>query len=138
MGASSAVIEEGRALWILGGVTKDHYIQSSSQIVRPGRPTQPGPAMTEASAHHCSKTLTSVGSVIVTGGRTHSNHTGSPRTEVFTAGEWTRRADMLHRRFYHSCTAVWLDPQETDEIIARIVKGDSVMSVVVAGGEYGP
>jgi hypothetical protein len=77
---------------------------------------------------------------MVTGGRTQSNMLGSPRTEVFSfsTGEWSRRADMLHRRFGHSCAAVWLDPQETQGIIARVLNPDYVMSVVVAGGEYGP
>ena len=139
-GASSAVIDNGRALWVLGGEDKDNYIQSSTQIVRPGRPTQPGPAMTEAAAFHCSASNGTDGSVMVTGGRTYINMTGSPRTEVFSfsTGEWSRRADMLHRRFGHSCAAVWLDPQEIDGIMAKFVYSDSVMSVVVAGGEYGP
>ena len=141
-GASSAVIDNGRALWVLGGADKDHYIQSSTQIVRPGRPTQPGPAMTEAAAFHSSVMVPNGTdwSVMVTGGRRRSNLLGSPRTEVFSfsTGEWSRRADMQHRRFGHSCAAVWLDPQETQGIIPILVDRHSVMSVVVGGGEYGP
>ena len=33
---------------------------------------------------------------------------------------------------------VWLNPPETGGIITTVVDAQSVMSVVVAGGEYGP
>ena len=54
---SSAVIEEGRALWVLGGGDKDLSVVSSTQIVRPGQPTVWGPDMTKNAMWHCSVTL---------------------------------------------------------------------------------
>ena len=137
---SSAVIEDGGALWVLGGGHKDHHVQSSTQIVRPGRPTAWGPNMTEASFSHCSSTLEDY-TVMVTGGRRMSDHTGGARTEVysFTTQQWSRREDMNHRRMYHSCTTVWLKSSSHPKngIIGRdaVNSSGSVLSLVVAGGE---
>ena len=65
---SSAVIEDGGALWVLGGVGIDLYVQLSTQIVRPGQPTVWGPNMTEVTAFHCSA-VRDDNTVIVTGVR---------------------------------------------------------------------
>ena len=140
MAPSSAVIEDGRALWVLGGTTKELYPQLSTQIVRPGQPTVWGPNMTEETMDHCSATLANK-TVMVTGGR-RSGHV-SPWTEVFsfTTHQWTRRADMNQRRSGHSCSTVWLDIQPATAaeygIISQYVDDSSVLSVVVAGGDGG-
>ena len=135
---SSAVIEDGGALWVLGGGDKDNYVQSSTQIVRPGQPTVWGPDMTEDASFHCSSTLED-NTVMVTGGMRRSDLTGSARTEVysFTSQQWTRRGDMNQRRGWHSCSTVWLDSSSppVSGIIAGTVTNSSVLSVVVAGGE---
>ena len=137
--AASAVIEDGRALWVLGGANTDH-VQSSTQIVRPGQATQWGPEMTEVTASHCSTTLGD-GSVFVIGGQRRSDFTGSARTEVYniTTREWSRRADMGQRRLVHTCSQVYVDP--SDHPLYGIIAGPSlpgaVLSVVVAGGEAG-
>ena len=60
------MIEDGGALWVLGGVDKDLYPQLSTQIVRPGQPTVWGPDMTEETDGHCSSTLED-NTVMVTG-----------------------------------------------------------------------
>ena len=136
---SSAVIEDGGALWVLGGLDKDRYAQSSTQIVRPGQPTVWGPDMTDMTFGHCSSTMAD-NTVMVTGGWRWSDAlTSSARTEVysFTTQRWTRRGDMNQRRWLHSCSTVWLDRSSPpdDGIIARAVDNSSVLSVVVAGGE---
>ena len=83
----------GDSLWVMGGADKDRYVQSGTQVVRQGLPTQWGPSLTEAGAAHCATTLQD-NSVILTGGRTYSNLTGSPRTEVYNSstGVWERRS----------------------------------------------
>ena len=139
MYTSSAVIEDGRALWVLGGGDKDLSLVSSTQIVRPGQPTVWGPDMTEVTQGHCSATLED-NTVMVTGGqRRGSGHGGSARTEVysFTSQQWTRREDMNQRRLWHSCATVWLDSRDYpfDGIIDTGVSNSSVLSLVVAGGE---
>ena len=138
MSTSSAVIEDGGALWVLGGTDKDLYAQSSTQIVRPGQPTVWGPDMTEETVGHCSATLAD-NTVMVTGGGRRSAPTGSARTEVysFTTRQWTRKGDMNQRRMIHSCSTVWLDRSDipVNGIIASTVDISSVLSVVVAGGE---
>ena len=138
MSTSSAVIEDGGALWVLGGVDMNLYVQSSTQIVRPGQPTVWGPNMTEVTVWHCSVTLED-NTVMVTGGqRRGSGHGGSARTEVysFTSQQWTRREDMNQRRLDHSCATVWLDSSDAFYgILASGVDDDSVLSLVVAGGE---
>ena len=139
MFTSSAVIEDGGALWMQGGTDKDLYAQSSTQIVRPGQPTVWGPDMTEETLGHCSATLGD-NNVMVTGGRRRSNSfIGSDKTEVysFTTQLWTRRADMNQRRLSHSCSTVWLDSSSDPlyGIIAYTVDNSSVLSVVVAGGK---
>ena len=135
---SSAVIEDGRALWVLGGGDKDFSVVSSTQIVRPGQPTVWGPDMTKNAMWHCSATLEN-NTVMVTGGeRRGSGHGGSARTEVysFTSQQWTRRADMNQRRMWHTCAMVWLNSRsDFYGILASGVDDDSVLSVVVAGGE---
>ena len=134
---SSAVIEDGGALWVLGGLGKDD-VQSSTQIVRPGQPTVLGPDMTEVTFGHCSSTLAD-NAVMVTGGSRRSDPDGSARTEVysFTTQSWTRRGDMNQRRWLHSCSRVWLDSRSDPlkGIISQYVDNSSVLSVVVAGGE---
>jgi hypothetical protein len=124
-------------MMILGGfdAAKKAYL-SSTQIVRPGYPTEPGPDMTEIAVSQCSTTLQD-GSVIVTGGRRISNELGSPKTEIynFATGEWSRKADMKQRRFVHSCTQVWLNPDDPNsDILIGYVSSTAVLSVVVAGG----
>ena len=135
---SSAVIEDGGALWVLGGHDKNGLPQSSTQIVRPGHPTVWGPNMTEETMMHCSATLANH-TVMVTGGGRRSAHGGSARTEVynFTTQQWERREDMNQRRLGHSCCTVWLDRSSDPKlgIISQRVDNSSVLSVVVAGGE---
>ena len=121
---------------MMGGGDKDFYIQSGTQVVRQGQPTQWGPSLTEAGAYHCATTLQD-NSVILTGGRTHSNLTGSARTEVYnsTTKVWGRRADMKQRRYGHSCTNVWVDPHPSyGGVIAYQESATAILSVVVAGG----
>ena len=99
------MIEDGGALWVLGGGDQDLQVQSYTQVVRPGQVTQWGPSMTEDTTMHCSTTLGD-GSVMVSGGQRRSDQlTGSARTEIynFTSGLWTARADMGQRRGLHSC-----------------------------------
>ena len=134
---SSAVIEDGGALWVLGGGDKDFSLVSSTQIVRPGQPTVWGPDMTKNAMWHCSVTLED-NRVMVTGGQRRWRGGGSARTEVynFTSQQWTRRADMNQRRMWHSCSTVWLDSSGGFYgILASGVDDDSVLSLVVAGGE---
>ena len=124
------------SLWVMGGMDKDLHLQSGTQVVRQGQPTQWGPSLTEAGAFHCATTLQD-NSVILTGGRTHSNHGGSPRTEVYnsTTKVWERRASMKQRRWGHSCTSVWVDPHPSVEgVIAWAESATAILSVVVAGG----
>jgi hypothetical protein len=132
-----AVIEEGLAMWTLGGIAADHHPSLSTQIVRPGRPTEWGPDRTEEAADHCSTTLQD-GSVIVTGGRRSSNMGGSAKTEIynFTTKQWSQKKDMKHRRVWHSCTQVWLSPDALEsQIVAGQATNKSVFSIVVAGGK---
>ena len=126
----------GDSLWVMGGGDKDHYVQFGTQVVRQGQPTQWGPSLTETGAAHCATTLQD-NSVILTGGRTQSNFTGSPRTEVYnsTTGAWERRSNMKQRRYGHSCTNVWVDPHPVSEgVIAWEETPTATLSVVVAGG----
>ena len=136
---STAVIEDGQALWVLGGMATDFLSKSITQIVRPGQPTVRGPDMTEVAVAQCSTTLAN-GDVIMTGGtRAGGSGSASTATEVysFTERKWTRKAAMNQRRFYHSCCQVWLDPHHHPHesgVITTVVSNSSVLSVVVAGG----
>ena len=126
----------GDSLWVMGGGDKDTYIQSGTQVVRQGQPTQWGPSLTEAGAYHCATTLQD-NSVILTGGRTQSNITGSARTEVYNSstGVWQRRSNMKQRRYGHSCTSVWVDQHPSAQgVIAWEESATAILSVVVAGG----
>ena len=112
-------------------------LQNITQIVRPDQPTEYGPNMTEETVNHCATTLED-GSVIVTGGWRRSGWQGSTRTEVynFTTKKWTRLKDMRQKRIGHTCTQVWLNPDDIDfDILSGfVVTGSSVLSIVVAGG----
>ena len=124
------------SLWVMGGADKDRTIQSGTQVVRQGQPTQWGPNLTEAGVLHCATTLQD-NSVILTGGRTDSNLTGSARTEVYnsTTGVWERRSNMKQRRYGHSCTNVWVEQHPRLEgVIAWKETATAILSVVVAGG----
>ena len=126
----------GDSLWVMGGADKDQYVQSGTQVVRQGQPTQWGPSLTEPGGFHCATTLQD-NSVILTGGMTNSNLTGSPRTEVYnsTTKVWERRASMKQRRYGHSCTSVWVEQYPSLEgVIAWDETATAILSVVVAGG----
>ena len=123
----------------MGGLNHIDYAIFTTQIVRPGQPTEQGPNMTESVAGHCSTTLED-GSVISTGGRRMSQHEGSARTEIysFNSKKWTTKEDMQQRRFGHTCAQVWLDPKPdpaVNGIIPETVTNSSVLSIVVAGGK---
>ena len=130
------MIEDGRAMLVMGGLCAGNHPLSSTQIVRPGQHTQPGPNMTGGALGHCSTTLLD-GSVIVTGGRRPDNPGGSTRTEVLNTntGLWIQGMDMRQRRFLHSCTQVWVTP-DSDDILTGLLTNSSVLSTVVAGGKY--
>ena len=135
--ASTAVIEKGQALWILGGENASYDPQIITQIVRSGMPTERGPDMTEIAVGHCSVTLED-GSVIVTGGLRRSNVDGSSKTEIysFKTKKWSKKRDMKQRRLWHSCTQVLLRPDEPNShILSPIVTNTSIISIVVAGGK---
>jgi hypothetical protein len=135
--SSTAVIENGRAMLVLGGMGATNYPLSTTQIVRPGQSTEPGPDMTEWAAAHCSTTLQD-GSIIVTGGGRGSDPTGSARSEVYnvTTRQWRRVKNMKQRRMHHSCTQVWLSPDSiASDILDGEVSNQSVLSIVIAGGK---
>ena len=129
-------------LWVMGGADINHDVQQRTQVVRQGQSTQWGPDLTEfgPGAFHCATTLQD-NSVILTGGRTHSDFYGSARTEVYnaTTRKWERMADMRYKRYCHSCTNVWLVPNPRfsiiEGVIATEVDDSNVLSVVVAGGK---
>ena len=128
MFASTAVIEDGQAMLVLGGRDQSHA-HYTTNIVRPGQPTQPGPNMTEEANMHCSTTLLD-GSVIITGGSRRSNPYGSARTEMLnlTTKEWSKLSNMRQRRLQHSCTQVWLNPYDSqDDILKGLVTNTSVL-----------
>ena len=138
--ASTAVIDAGNAMWVMGGLDADSTGQFTTQVVRDGQPTTWGPNLTEATSGHCSVTLED-GSVMTTGGRRESTPSGSPKMEVynFTSKFWTRKADLRMRRFNHSCTQVWLNTEDPDVngiVQTGSVSNDSVLSVVVTGGKF--
>ena len=129
---SRAVIEGGTALH------DSLHVLTTSQIFRPGQPTQPGPVLTEATMASCSTTLED-GSVIMTGGFTLSSRGGSTRVQVFnfTTKEWTPRESMNQKRSKHSCGQVWLTPDDyRSNIFSDDLTNNSVLSIVVAGGLY--
>ena len=123
---------------MLGGADNTHHGQASTQIVRPGQPTEWGPQLTEVTASHCSTSLGD-GSVTVSGGQRRSDPGGSARMDVynFTTREWSRRGDMGQRRLGHSCSQVYLDPSDRPPrgIITDHSTAGAVLSVAVAGGE---
>ena len=124
---------------MLGG-SDNAGVHSNTQIVRPGQPTVWGPPMTDEAQGHCSTTLYD-GSVMVTGGERHSS--SSARVQVFniTTKAWEERKAMMQKRYFHSCTQVWLDPNPNIHnggmFVPRIITNRSVLSVVVAGGNTG-
>ena len=122
---------------VMGGMQDNHHFLPTSQIVRLGQPTEPGPHMTEWVAGHCSTTLQD-GSVVITGGLRKSNHAGSAMAEVynFTTGQWRQVQNMRQGRFFHSCTQVWLSPDDPEsDILSSYVTNTSIISIVVAGGK---
>ena len=85
------MIEDGRAMLVLGGGDASSHILATAQIVRPGKPTELGHAMTEETLGHCSTTLTD-GSVIVTGGRSGATQEAAikPRSTTSPPGSGKR------------------------------------------------
>ena len=122
-------------MWILGGQGPGRHLLSTTQIVRPGKPTEPGPTMTEGKAGQCSTTLAD-GTVFVSGGLSRSNQGATARTEVYSLStmQWIKLADMNQRRAGHSCTTAWLTCEDPDILSGR-VRNTSILSTVVAGGK---
>ena len=132
------MIEDGQAMLVMGGLDAVNHPLSNTQIVRPGQPTQAGPNMTGVAYGHCSTTLLD-GSVIVTGGGRPDNPWGSARTEVLdiTTGLWRQVHDMRQSRGYHSCSQVWVTPDNPDDdLLTNRLTKRSVTTIVVAGGNY--
>ena len=128
------MIEDGQAMMVIGGRGVGREKLNTTQIVRPNHPTEYGPQMNEGIFGHCSTTLLD-GSVLLTGGTRGNPSGGSPRTDIynFTTAQWTQVQNMRQRRTGHSCTQVWLDP-DNPNILSGIVTNTSVLGVVVAGG----
>ena len=117
----------------MGG--SDGHLLSPTQIVMPGSSTRYGPQMREWVVAHCSVSLED--KVVVTGGR-RDNQLGSDVAEMMNinTGEWEDMAKMNYPRYAHTCTTVWLNKDAPDGDIFDYDTNTSVLSVVVAGGEY--
>ena len=132
------MIENGEALWILG----NHDFDNSTQIVRPGQPTQFGPKLfRDFWFQGCAAALGN-GSAAATGG-SDGHRTSSPQLRVYNRStqQWEVREDMKHSRQEHSCATVLLCT--TEDAIDGLIIGASgstsnrntITSVMVAGGE---
>ena len=138
--ASVAVVDDGKAMLVMGGEDAHHHALSSTQLVRPGHPTQPGPSLTGWVASHCSVALQG-DQVIMAGGQRHADRGhGSAVVEILNTSsrQWTKTGSMKHSRLLHSCGQVWLSPDDPDgDILSGLVSNTSVLSMVVAGGKAG-
>ena len=135
--ASASPIHDGRAMIVIGGAD-GHEGLSTTQIIIPGTSTRYGPQMREVVVGHCSVSLED--KVMVTGG-SRDKQDGTDVAEMLdiNTGEWEDMAKMNYPRYLHTCTTVWLNqPPDTDGDIFNYgrVTNTSVLSVVVAGGEY--
>ena len=134
--ASASVIEEGKAMLIIGGELENNSVYLGTQIVRPGHPTVQGPAMQEWAKQHCS---TSLGDdrILVTGGKRMTQPYSSDQVEILNTktGVWTQVSRLQQQRAQHSCTSVWLSPDDTN-ILRGVAGNSSVLTGVVAGGIF--
>ena len=139
-GASVAVVDDGKAMLVMGGGDAHHHRLSSTQLVRPGHPTQPGPSLTEGVGGHCSVALQGDQVIMAGGQRQADRGHGSDVVEILNTSsrQWTKTGSMKHSRFFHSCGQVWLSPDAPDgDILRGVVSNTSVLSMVVAGGKAG-
>ena len=138
--ASVAVVDDGKAMLVMGGVDAHHHALSSTQLVRPGHPTQPGPSLTGGVASHCSVALQGDQVIIAGGQRLADRGHGSDVVEILNTSshQWTKTGSMKNPRDGHSRAQVWLDPDRLDgNILSGDVSNTSVLSMVVAGGKAG-
>ena len=134
----AVVIENGEALWILDNDDWDN----STQIVRPGQPTQFGPKLFQDNWYEGCAAALGNGSVAATGGW-DGHSTSSPQLRVYNSStqQWEVRADMKHGRQFHSCATVLLCTTDDDRdglifgASGSSPIGDTITSVMVAGGE---
>jgi len=133
--ASSAVVEDGQALLVLGGRDAQRHPLSSTQLVRPGHPTQPGPGLTGGVSGQCSVSVEGGDKILMTGGGRPGG--ASARAEVldYAQSSWHSIASMNQARMQHSCAQVWLSPDDSN-ILSGLVGNSSVLSAVVAGGVF--
>ena len=137
--ASVAVVDDGKAMLVMGGMDTNHFL-SSTQLVRPGHPTQPGPSLTGVVTSHCSVALQGDQVIIAGGQRQADRGHGSDVVEILNTSsrQWTKTGSMKHSRLDHSCGQVWLDPDDPlGDILSGTVTNTSVLSMVVAGGKAG-
>ena len=137
--ASVAVVDDGKAMLVMGGDDAHHYALSSTQLVRPGHPTQPGPSLTGWVTGHCSVALQGDQVIIAGGQRLADRGHGSDVVEILNTSshQWTKTGSMKNPRDGHSRAQVWLDPDDPDGILSGYVSNTSVLSMVVAGGKAG-
>ena len=134
--ASSAVVEDGQALLVLGGEDAQNHLLSSTQLVRPGHPTQPGPGLTGGVAMHCSVSVEDGNKILMTGGARHGDISAKAEVLDYAQSSWHSIASMNQARADHSCAQVWLSPNDPySDILSGAVGNSSVLSAVVAGGE---
>ena len=138
--ASVAVVDDGKAMLVMGGMDSHHHGLSSTQLVRPGHPTQPGPSLTGWVANHCSVALQGDQVIMAGGMRQEDRGHGSDVVEILNTSsrQWTKTGSMKNPRLGHSCGQVWLSPDNpTGDILGGLVSNTSVLSMVVAGGKAG-
>ena len=133
--ASSAEVEDGQALLVLGGQDAQDHLLSSTQLVRPGHPTQPGPGLTGGVDAQCSVSVEGGDKILMTGGGRPGVGVGAWAEVLdYAQSSWHSIASMNQARVYHSCAQVWLSPDDSN-ILSGLVGNSSVLSAVVAGGE---
>lgn len=144
-GASTAVVENGKTMWVLGGVIlfKINENQFSIQEVRPGQDTVISEVkMTDNIIYHCSTTLWD-GSVMVVGGmRGNPKYAWSSISEIwnFTTKSWSAHIHTKVAIVYPSCSQIFVrqDPDfpfavehdpDNGGILTAVVSGSYLVQI---------
>lgn len=138
-GASTAVVENGKTMWVLGGVIffKTGEEQVSIQEVRPGQDTVISEVkMTDTINLHCSTTLWD-GSVMVVGGmRGFPPYSWSSISEIwnFTTKSWSAHIHTRVPLWHPSCSQIFVrqDP-DCPFVVEPYPDNGGILTAVVSG-----
>ena len=120
---AASLVLNGDTLWVTGGGTQDYQLDTT-ELVRPGRPTQRGPKIPYQYRGHCLVRLNETTAMLIGGSYAPGGYSGATYLYDIPTETWTDNCALNVGRFLHACGVA-------------IDEADGAKIVVAAGGYAG-